>query len=115
MTELGYPTPTATRVNSSYHTLVAERDGLVLGMALVHLERTYDTDAWVARIMSFVVGSGERGGSVGRRLISAVEYWAGGQGAGYVMLTAHTRRDEAHAFCRKVGYEMTGHRFIKEI
>ncbi len=123
MTELGYPASAAemgrrfkeVSADPSYATLVAERDCTVLGMALVHLERTYDSEARVARIISFVVGSGERGGGVGRRLISAVEDWAEGRGARYVMLTAHTRRDGAHAFYRNVGYEMTGYRFIKEI
>jgi hypothetical protein len=33
----------------SYATLVAERDGVVVGMAGVDLERTYEADGEVAR------------------------------------------------------------------
>jgi len=42
-------------------------------MAEVHLQRIYEADGEIAKIMSFVVGSKSCGGSVGRALISAVE------------------------------------------
>ena len=123
VTELGYPTSTeqmdrrfeAVSVDPSYVTLVAERDGRVVGMAGFHLERAYDADGEVARIMSFVVGSEERGSGVGRLLISAVEDRARRMGAADIMLTTHERRAGAHEFYRRMGYDRTGYRFYKEL
>jgi GNAT superfamily N-acetyltransferase len=123
MTELGYPTTVeemgrrlaGISADPSYLTLVAERDGRVVGMAGVHLQRTYEADGEIARIMSFVVGSEERGGGVGRALISAVEDWARSRGAADIMLTAHERRAGAHEFYRRLGYDRTGYRFYKEL
>jgi GNAT superfamily N-acetyltransferase len=98
----------------SYVTLVSERDGRVVGMTGVHLQRTYKADGEVARIMSFV-GSEDRGGGVGRALISAVEDWSRGRGAAEIMLTTHERRAGAHEFYRRVGYDRTGYRFYKKL
>jgi GNAT superfamily N-acetyltransferase len=80
-----------------------------------HLERTYEADAEVARIMCLVVGSEERKRSVGRALISAVEDWTRRRGAEAIMLTTHERRTGAHEFYRRMGYDRTGYRFYKEL
>lgn len=123
MTELGYPSTAGQmarrfeRISSdpSYLTLVAERDGRVVGMAGVHLGRTYSADGEVARIMSFVVDPEERGGGVGRTLISAVEDRARHRGASDVILVTHERRAGAHEFYRRLGYDRTGYRFHKKL
>ncbi len=123
MTELGYPS-TAEEMgrrfeqisaDPSYGTLVAERGGRVVGMAGIHLQRTYEADGEVARIMSFVIGSEERGQGVGRALISAVEDWARQRNAAEIMLTTHKLRAGAHEFYRRMGYDRTGYRFYKEL
>jgi GNAT superfamily N-acetyltransferase len=123
MTELGYPSKVeemsrrfeGISADPSYGTLVAERDGRVVGKAGVHLQRTYEANGEVARIMSFVVSSEERGQGVGRGMISAVEDWARSRGAEEIMLTAHKRRAGAHEFYRRMGYDHTGYRFYKEL
>jgi GNAT superfamily N-acetyltransferase len=123
MTELGYlasPEEMGRRLagileDVSYGTLVAERDGRVVGMAGTHLERTYEADGQCARIMSFVVGSKERGRGAGQALISAVEDWARDRGAADVMLTTHERRAGAHEFYGRLGYDRTGYRFHKRL
>ena len=81
MTELGYPTSTEAMsrrleeisADPSYRALLAERDGQVLGMVGVHVERYYEKDGSCARIISLVVDSEHRGEGVGRTLISAAE------------------------------------------
>jgi hypothetical protein len=83
-------------------------------MAGVHLQRIYEADGEIAKIMSFVVGSKSCGGSVGRALISAVEDWARGRGATEIILTPHERRAGAHEFYRRVGYDRTGYRSPRE-
>jgi GNAT superfamily N-acetyltransferase len=123
MTELGYPSTVEEMrrrlariyADPSYATLVAERDGLVVGMARIHLERTYEADGEVARIMAFVVGAEKRGQGVGRTLISAAEDWARQREAAEIMLTTHERRAGAHEFYRRMGYDRTGYRFYKEL
>lgn len=123
MTELDYPS-TAQEMgrrlagifaDPSYGTLVAERNGRVVGMGGVHLERLYEADGEVARIMCFVVSPEERGQGIGRVLISAVEAWARQRGVLKIMLTTHERRAGAHEFYRRTGYERTGYRFYKEL
>ena len=63
--------------------------------------------------MSFVVGSEERGGGVGRTLISAVEDWARRGHAADTMLTTHERRADAPEFYRRMGCERTAYRYYK--
>jgi GNAT superfamily N-acetyltransferase len=123
MTELGYPTSTEAMsrrfeeisADPSYRALVAERDGQVLGMVGLHVERYCEKDGSCARIISLVVDSEHRGEGVGRTLISAAEEWARQRGAQDVMLTTHKRRAGAHRFYRSMGYEATGYRFYKEL
>ena len=84
-------------------------------MVGVHLERTYEADAVVARIMCFVVGSEERGCEVGRALISAVEDRTRRRGTEAILLTTHERRAGAREFYRRIGYDRTGYRLYKEL
>jgi GNAT superfamily N-acetyltransferase len=123
MSELGYPSSTPEMdgrfaeisADPSYDTLVAERDGKVVGMVGLHVESYYEKDGPNARIMALVVGSEHRDREVGRALISAAEDWARQRGAKDIMLTTHKRRTGAHEFYRRMGYEATGYRFYKEL
>src|SRR3712207_5336435 len=81
MTELGYPTSSeqmrgrfeAISDDSSYGTLVAEREGEVLAMVGLRFERSYGSDDTCARIRALVVAPEHRGKGVGRALISGAE------------------------------------------
>jgi GNAT superfamily N-acetyltransferase len=123
MAELGYPTSSeqmrrrfkAISHDASNGTLVAEREGKVLGMVGLRIERTYGSDDSYVQIRDFVVGSEHRGKGVGRTLLSAAEDWARRRGARDVMLTTHKRRTDAHRFYRSMGYEATGYRFYKAL
>jgi GNAT superfamily N-acetyltransferase len=123
MTELGYPTSLeqmrrrfkAISDDPSYGTLVAEREGKVLGMVGLHFERSYGSDDSRARIRAFVVGSEHRGKGVGQTLILAAEDWARRRGARDVLLAAHKRRTDAHRFYLSMGYEVTGYLFYKTL
>ena len=99
----------------SYGTLVAAREGEVLGMVGLRFERSYGSDDSSVRIRALVVGSEHRGKGVGRMLISAAEDWARRRGARDVMLTTHKRRTDAHRFYLSMGYEATGYRFYKPL
>jgi len=123
MAELGYPTSSeqmrrrfkAISGDPSNATLVAEREGKVLGMVGLRIERSYGSDDSYVQIRDFVVGSEHRGKGVGRTLLSAAEDWARRRGARDVMLTTHKRRTDAHRFYRSMGYEATGYRFYKAL
>ena len=123
MAELGYPTSSeqmrrrfkAISDDPSNDTLVAEREGKVLGMVGLRIERSYGSDDSYVQIRDFVVCSEHRGKGVGRTLISAAEDWARRRGARDVMLTTHKRRTDAHRFYRSMGYEATGYRFYKAL
>ncbi len=99
----------------SYATLVAEREGKVLGMVGLRFERSYGSEDSCVRIRALVVGSEHRGKGVGRTLISAAEDWPGRRGARDVLLAAHKRRTDAHRFYLSMGYEVTGYLFYKAL
>lgn len=123
VTELGYPSSKEDMdlrlrkilPDTSYITLIAERDGKPLGMSGVHLEHSHEENESRARIMSFVIGSENRGQGVGRALISAAEAWAREMQAADITLTTHKSRTGAHEFYRKMGYQNTGYRFDKTL
>jgi GNAT superfamily N-acetyltransferase len=123
MAELGYPTSSeqmrrrfeAISHDPSNGTLVAEREGKVLGMVGLRIERSYGSDDSYVQFRDFVVGSEHRGEGVGRALLSAAEDWARRRGARDVMLSTHKRRTDAHRFYRSMGYEATGYRFYKAL
>ncbi|MDQ0270566.1 GNAT family N-acetyltransferase [Cytobacillus purgationiresistens] len=68
MNHLGYPTTTRQLIgrltsifaNPDYYTFVAELDGKVVGMAGLHLGRSYEYDGHHVRILAFVVDSSYR-------------------------------------------------------
>lgn len=123
ITHLGYPsTPEQMRArleriaaHPDYATLVAERDGHLVGMAGLKRGLSYNYDEPYARILSLVVDPGERGRGTGATLVAACEAWARGQGAASVHLTTALHREDAHRFYERLGYELTGTRYLKKL
>lgn len=121
MTDLGYPcTPERMRdrfgrlsAHPAYHTLVAEHESSVVGMAGLETGLYHEVDGGYARISAFVVASGYRRRGVGGALIRAAERPAREAGADYVFLNSGKHRPDAHSFYEESGYEITGYRFSK--
>lgn len=121
MTDLGYPSSPESmrerfgRISShpAYHTLVAEHEGHVIGMAGMETGYYYEMDEGYARISAFVVSSRYRRLGVGKALIQAAELQARRVGADNIFLNSGKHRPDAHRFYEESGYEVTGYRFFK--
>jgi len=123
MTELGYPTePAAMRArleridaHPDYHTMIAERGGVPVGMVGMLMGIGWNDDPPWARVMSLVVAEGERGRGTGAALMRAAEGWARENGAASLHLTTARYREGAHRFYERIGYEATGLRYIRRL
>jgi len=95
--------------------LVAERDGAVLGLLALHIFPVLAYDRDLAMIMALVVTESARGLGVGRALIERAEAVGKSLGASRLMVTTHVRRADAHAFYERLGFELTGRRYVRAI
>jgi ribosomal protein S18 acetylase RimI-like enzyme len=82
-------------------------------MAAVHVSATLVDDNLVAKLSAIVVDRRYRRLGIGEALLSAVEQRARKIGCSLIFLTTADRRDGAHAFYRRIGFEETGRRFVK--
>jgi GNAT superfamily N-acetyltransferase len=123
VTALGYPTNAtdmkkrlqALLAEPTYNTLVAELDGVIVGMAGACLARFYEKNGLYARLVALVVSEASAGRGVGAALVRVVEKWAKGEGAAEIFLNSGVQREGAHSFYQKLGYRVTGVRFSKEL
>ncbi|WP_394578554.1 GNAT family N-acetyltransferase [Cytobacillus firmus] len=125
MGQLGYPTTIESmehRFNNidldlSYHTLIAEINGEIVGMVGLSKGFFYEYDGSYVRIVAFVVDSNYRRRGVGENLIIETERWAKEQGAIAIGLNSGNRpeRGAAHRFYSKMGYEAKSTGFSKSL
>jgi N-acetylglutamate synthase-like GNAT family acetyltransferase len=121
--QLGYPSApeqVAARLRRLAHSAadalwVAEDEGLVVGLAGIHVSTSLEHDAAVAKLSELVVDERRRRAGIGAALVEAAEREARRRGCGILFLTTAERRAEAHAFYRRLGFEETGRRFAKEL
>lgn len=112
--ELGYPTSNdemAQRfpeisADTSYNTLVIEKDGIIVGMIGMMLGLAYENNNNYVRIIALVVDSTYRKRGIGEELISAAEKWAREKGATKLALNSGNRdeRNDAHRFYTRLGF-----------
>ena len=122
--QLGYssgPEQTRERIAAlsplSHHVVyVAELDDGIIGWLHAHVHHTITDDA-STEIAGLVVDAQFRGTGVGRALMAAAEEWARSQGCKSVRLRSNVVRSGAHAFYRRLGYEITKsqHAFRKQL
>ena len=119
--ELGYPVSiplAAAQIQDLSATgwdpiLLAEADGVVVGLLASHRCRMLQYAKPVMRITALVVGRNARRRGVGRLLMQHAEQMADAQGCEFVELTSAADRADAHAFYRSIGYEANSLRFRK--
>ena len=121
--ELGYPVEAR---------LMRERLERLLGRDdhAVFVAETTEVAGWIhaadhelleigrhCEICGLVVGSGERGKGIGRRLIETVEQWAPTRGLKQISVRSNVIRPESHPFYESVGFERfkTQHAYRKRL
>ncbi|MHA6252777.1 GNAT family N-acetyltransferase [Oceanobacillus sp. CAU 1775] len=125
MGELGYPTTTEemehrfSKINSSsyYNTLVAEKEGVLVGMIGMILGYHYEKNENYVRIVAFVVDSNHRKQGIGEKLIGKAEEWAREHGANRLVLNSGNRseRDDSHQYYVRRGFEGSATGFYKAL
>lgn len=123
LAQLGYPAAghdVAGRIERHRRSetdllLVAEADGAVAGLASLHVSIALEYEGSVGKLSAIVVDEQRRGRGIGRALVEAIEREARARACELVFLTTATRRSDAHAFYRALGFEETGRRFAKRL
>lgn len=92
--------------------LVAVRERLV-GVLSWHVTPVLHRPRPVGRITMLVVDEKARGGGIGALLVAAAEARLEARGCGLVEVTSNRKRQRAHAFYERLGYERTSYRFGK--
>jgi GNAT superfamily N-acetyltransferase len=93
--------------------LVAEDGGRAVGFANANLRRQLHHAAPVCTLDELVVADGRRSAGVGARLVAELERTAGERGADSFELTCNLRREDAHRFYERLGFERTSWKFAK--
>lgn len=123
LTELSYPTDagTATGIlqtaltDPAQQVLVVEIAGGIVGLAATTTLYYFHIGQRIARLSSLVVREAERGQQLGERLLAAAEQWACEQGCQQLELSSSIKRERAHAFYVRAGYQPSAFRFIKRL
>jgi GNAT superfamily N-acetyltransferase len=125
MTDLGYPTSVqkmrirmeAITSTPSYFTFIAKVEDQVAGMIGLRLVAAYEVDGTSVQISALVVRENAQGQGVGRQLVQFSENWARERGFEHLHLTSGIKpeRMKAHEFYKKMGFDITGYRFVKAL
>jgi ribosomal protein S18 acetylase RimI-like enzyme len=123
MGELGYPTRASEmemRLESilndpNYRTFVATSHGEVCGMVGTCCFYSHEHNSPGGRIIALVVSETMRGQGVGRELVRIAEKDFVSRNVTRIALNTRTHRKEAHLFYERLGYEMNGFRFVKNL
>jgi len=119
--QLGYPNDTAqlatrlaqAQADDGMRALVAEQDGTVIGVAVVHVMAPLHVPERWALLSALVVGDAHRSGGTGAALLQAAEAFAREHGCAQLELSSNAARTRAHRFYERHGYREKRLRFVK--
>ena len=113
--ELGYaasPEQVADRMHEpNTQVLVAEQDGEVLGVVVLHVRQPVHRDGPVMRIDALVVTGARRSMGIGEALVRQALAEADRCGATLVEITSKLPRTGARRFYERLGFVVVGHQF----
>ncbi|AXK71253.1 GNAT family N-acetyltransferase [Lysobacter sp. TY2-98] len=117
--QLGFPcspTDVVERLGSVADlALVVALEASVRGVITLNVMPVLHRPAPVGRISALVVAANHRGLGLGRLLVAAAESELALRGCGLVEVTSNVQLEQAHAFYKAAGYELTSYRFKKEL
>lgn len=102
-----------TSQTTDQQLLLAEQDGLVLGVIALHIIWPFHDPSKWGFISALVVSEAARGKGVGGQLLQAVENQARAAGCSRIELSSNHARTMAHAFYEQHGYQEKPKRFVK--
>jgi GNAT superfamily N-acetyltransferase len=125
MGELGYPT-SATEMahrfdviskHPDYRTLLAEKDGVIVGLIGLARGHYYEHNGNYIRILAFIVSASCRGEGIGKQLLSSCEQWAKETGIAVLILNSGNREERRNAFkfYQQQGFELKSSGFVKNL
>jgi GNAT superfamily N-acetyltransferase len=114
MTQLGYPAADAELahrlariISTPGHTLlVAVLEGQPIGLAHGVLLPLLE-DEGSAQLLALVVDEAHRSHGIGKRLVAAIEAWAGAAAARRVVVRSNIVRTRTHTFYENLGFSRT--------
>ena len=92
---------------------VADDVGSVIGLGAVHFIEILEGDRPLTVLIALAVDDRYHRRGVGRALVQALEAEAAARGSFGISVHSGKHRIGAHAFYRKLGYELTGERMLK--
>lgn len=111
--QLGYPVETAVMAQriagldrSTHSVLVASSDGEIVGWIDVGAVQHLQSGVY-AEIGGLVVSDACRSKGIGARLVAAAESWAVSRGIEKMLVRSQIKREAAHRFYLREGYEQT--------
>ena len=95
--------------------VVAEESGEVIGVIFANTRLDYFTGAPAAYIEVLAVAEQGAGRGAARRLMEAVETWAGGRGLHRVELSVFAANARARGFYEHLGYRPEFVRYVRDV
>jgi N-acetylglutamate synthase-like GNAT family acetyltransferase len=100
-----------SRIDSLF---VCEQDKEILGLLGFRIRENLEEKSRFGEISAIVVNKNRRTKGVGRFMMDYAEELARGLGCkGMWLVSGFHREEEAHKFYKKLGYQITGYRFVK--
>ena len=93
--------------------LVAEQDGVVVGLLAFRAFLYFHEPGKQGRIIALVVSESVRSSGIGRALVAEAEKFAVECGCKRMEVTTGTQREKAHRFYESMGYQETSKRYLK--
>lgn len=95
--------------------LVATYGDRVIGMCGISAMVTVHRPAPVGRVSVMIVEETYRGRGIGAFLVAEAERRLAARGCQIIEVTSNVKRERAHQFYEKLGYERTSYRFMKRL